>query len=179
MLKALMPLLSAMAGEELKFVAGQTKRAAIFGAAIAVFAIIAITFSASPPFWHWRRTMAAAGGSHSRCIVADRGASHSRSPENSGCVRGQKRKQKMEADKSAMVAAAAIATVPAILKRPILAAALPLAGIALVSLLSDKKSARRRADSFKQTQNVGFKPAFCFPPSPPALFANRHFAFFG
>ena len=52
---------------------------------------------------------------------------------------GKKRKQKMEADKSAMMAAAAIATVPAILKRPILAAALPLAGIALVSLLSDKK----------------------------------------
>ncbi len=44
MLKALMPLLAAMAGEEMKFVAGQTKRAAIFGAAIAVFAIIAITF---------------------------------------------------------------------------------------------------------------------------------------
>ncbi len=44
MLKALMPVLSALAGEELKFVAGQTKRAAIFGAAIAIFAIIAITF---------------------------------------------------------------------------------------------------------------------------------------
>ncbi len=51
----------------------------------------------------------------------------------------RKRKEKMEAEKTAMMATAAIATVPAILKRPILAAALPLAGIALVSLLSDKK----------------------------------------
>ena len=99
MLKALMPLLTAMAGEELKFVAGQTKRAAIFGAAIAIFAIIAVTF----------------------------------------LCEARKRKEKMEAEKTAMMATAAIATVPAILKRPILAAALPLAGIALVSLLSDKK----------------------------------------
>ncbi len=140
MLKALMPLLSAMAGEELKFVAAQTKRAAIFGAAIAVFAIIAITF-------FLRRRLSGAGAELWRPLAALILAALSLIVallilavlKIQAASEAKKRKQKMEADKSAMVAAAAIATVPAILKRPILAAALPLAGIALVSLLSDKK----------------------------------------
>jgi len=140
MLKALMPLLTAMAGEELKFVAGRTKRAAIFGAAIAVFVIIAITFFCVAAFLALAQNY---GGPLAALILAAlslilallilavlkiQAASETR-----------KRRQKMEADKSAMMATAAIATLPAILKRPILAAALPLAGIALVSLLSNGK----------------------------------------
>ncbi len=59
-----------------------------------------------------------------------------------GAAEEKKRKQKIEADKSALMATAAIATVPAILKRPILAVALPLAGIALVSLFVGQEKDR-------------------------------------
>ncbi len=140
MLKALMPLLAAMAGEELKFVAGQTKRAAIFGAAIAVFAIIAITFFCVAAFLALAQNY---GGPLAALILAALSLILAllilAVLKIQAASEAKKRKQKVEADKSAMVATAAIATVPAILKRPILAAALPLAGIALFSLLSDKK----------------------------------------
>ena len=140
MLKALMPLLTAMAGEELKFVAGQTKRAAIFGAAIAVFAIIAVTFLCVAAFLALAQSY---GGPLAALILAALSLIVAllilAVMKIQAASEARKRKEKMEAEKTAMMATAAIATVPAILKRPILAAALPLAGIALVSLLSDKK----------------------------------------
>nr|WP_183515789.1 hypothetical protein [Ochrobactrum sp. RC6B] len=140
MLKALMPLLTAMAGEELKFVAGQTKRAAIFGAAIAIFAIIAVTFLCVAAFLALAQSY---GGPLAALILVALSLIVAllilAVMKIQAASEARKRKEKMEADKTAMMATAAIATVPAILKRPILAAALPLAGIALVSLLSDKK----------------------------------------
>lgn len=44
MLKALAPILTALAGEEVKFAVSQTRRAAIFGVAIAILGIITVTF---------------------------------------------------------------------------------------------------------------------------------------
>ena len=44
MLKALVPILSALAGEEVRFTVSQTRRAAIYGVAIGIFGIITVTF---------------------------------------------------------------------------------------------------------------------------------------
>lgn len=140
MLKALMPLLSALAGEELKLMANRTKRAAIFGAVIAIFAIIAVAFLCVAAFLALAQSY---GGPLAALILAALSLIAAllilAVLTIQAAAEARKRKQKIEADKTAMMATAAIATVPAILKRPILAAALPLAGIALVSLLSDKK----------------------------------------
>lgn len=140
MLKALLPLLSAMAGEEMKFAAGKARRAAIFGAVVAVLAIIAVTFLCVAAFLALAENY---GGPLAALILAALSLILALIVlavlKIQSAAEARKRKEKVEADKSAMIAAAAIATVPAILKRPILAAALPLAGLALVSLLSDKK----------------------------------------
>lgn len=140
MLKALAPILTALAGEEFRFAASQTKRAAIFGGAIAIFALIAITFLCVAAFLALAERY---GGPFAALILAAISLILAliilAVLKIQAAAEARKRKERIEADKSALMATAAIATIPAILKRPILAAALPLAGIALVSLLSDKK----------------------------------------
>jgi predicted RND superfamily exporter protein len=133
MLKALAPILTALAGEEVKFAVSQTRRAAIFGVAIAIFGIITVTFLCVAAFLALAQ---AYGGPLAALILALLVLAVL---NIQAAAEAKKRKQRIEADKSAMMATAALATIPSILKRPILAAALPLAGIALVSLLSDKK----------------------------------------
>ncbi len=144
MLKALIPLLSALAGEEVKFAAHRTKRTVIFGTVIAVFGLIAATFLCVAAFLALERTydgplaaliLAACALMVALLILAVL--------KIQDAVEAKKRRQRIEADKSALMATAAVATVPSILKRPILAAALPLAGIALVSLLGKKKRSRK------------------------------------
>lgn len=140
MLKALVPILSALAGEELRFTVSQTRRAAIYGVAIAIFGIITVTFLCVAAFLALAQ---AYGGPLAALILAAISLLLALLVlavlKIQATAEAKKRKQRIEADKSAMMATAALATVPSILKRPILAAALPLAGIALVSLLSDKK----------------------------------------
>jgi len=140
MLKLLAPVVASLAGEELKLLTGRAKRAAIFGAATAVFGLIAVVFLCVAAFLALAENY---GGPIAALILA--GLSLILALlilavlKIQAAAEEKKRKQRIEADKSALMATAAIATVPSILKRPILAVALPLAGIALVSLLSDKK----------------------------------------
>ncbi|MGF2226704.1 hypothetical protein ACQT3V_09765 [Brucella sp. NF 2653] len=140
MLKLLAPLISSLAGEEIQLISGRAKRAAIFCAAMVVFGAIALAFFCIAAFLALAENY---GGPIAALILAAIALLLALITlailKIQGAAEEKKRKQKIEADKSALMATAAIATVPAILKRPILAVALPLAGIALVSLLSDKK----------------------------------------
>lgn len=144
MLKALIPLLTAVAGEEVKATIGKTKRAAIFAGAILVFGLITLTFLCVAAFLALAQNY---GGPLAALILAALSMIIAliilAILKIQATVEAKKRKARVEADKSALMATAAIATVPSILKRPILAAALPLAGIALISLLSDRKKRSR------------------------------------
>ncbi|NKB83422.1 phage holin family protein [Brucella grignonensis] len=140
MLKHLAPVVTSLVGEELELLTGRAKRAAILGAVIAVFGLIAVVFLCVAAFLALAENY---GGPIAALILA--GLSLILAMLILAVLKIQaaseekKRKQRIEADKSALMATAAMATVPSILKRPILAVALPLAGIALISLLSDKK----------------------------------------
>lgn len=140
MLKSLAPLLTALAGEELKLVTARARRTAIFAAAISVFGLIALVFLCVAAFLALAENY---GGPVAALILAALSLIIALLVlavlKIQAAAEEKRRKQRIEADKSALVATAAIATVPSILKRPILAAALPLAGIVLVSLLSGKK----------------------------------------
>lgn len=140
MLKLLAPVVATLAGDEIKLATGRAKRAAIFGVVVAVFGLIAVVFLCVAAFLALSENY---GGPIAALILA--GLSLIivllilAVMKIQAAAEEKRRKQRIEADKSALVATAAIATVPSILKRPILAVALPLAGFALVSLLSDKK----------------------------------------
>ena len=140
MLKLLAPVVATLAGDELKLLTGRAKRAAIFAIAVAIFGLIAIVFICVAAFLalseNYSGPVAALILSGLALIVA---LLILAVLKIQAAAEEKKRKERIAADKSALMATAAIATVPSILKRPILAVALPLAGIALVSLLSDKK----------------------------------------
>ncbi len=140
MLKTLAPLLSALAGEELKYTAGRTRRATIYGVVIALFAIIAVAFFCIAAFLALAQHY---GGPLSALVLAVISLLVAlivlAVMKIQAAAAAKKRREKLEADKSALMATAAIATIPAILKRPLLAAALPLAGLALLALLPDRK----------------------------------------
>lgn len=140
MLKLLAPVVATLAGDELKLFTGRAKRAAIFAIAVAIFGLIAIVFLCVAAFLalseSYSGPVAALILSGLALIVA---LLILAVLKIQAAAEEKKRKERIAADKSALMATAAIATVPSILKRPILAVALPLAGIALVSLLSDKK----------------------------------------
>lgn len=140
MLKLLAPVVATLAGDELKLLTGRAKRAAIFAIAVAIFGLIAIVFLCVAAFLalseSYSGPVAALILSGLALIVA---LLILAVLKIQAAAEEKKRKERIAADKSALMATAAIATVPSILKRPILAVALPLAGIALVSLLSDKK----------------------------------------
>lgn len=140
MLKLLAPVVATLAGDELKLLTGRAKRAAIFAIAVAIFGLIAIVFLCVAAFLalseNYSGPVAALILSGLALIVA---LLILAVLKIQAAAEEKKRKERIAADKSALMATAAIATVPSILKRPILAVALPLAGIALVSLLSDKK----------------------------------------
>ena len=140
MLKILTPLLTALAGEELKLATRRARRAAIFGTVIAVFSFITLVFLCVAAFLALAENY---GGPIAALILAALSLILALLVlavlKLQTAAEEKRRKQRIEADKSALVTSAAIATVPSILKRPILAVALPLAGIVLVNLLSDKK----------------------------------------
>ncbi|MDR6433971.1 hypothetical protein [Brucella pseudogrignonensis] len=140
MLKLLAPVVATLAGDELKLLTGRAKRAAIFAIAVAIFGLIAIVFLCVAAFLalseNYSGPVAALILSGLALIVA---LLILAVLKIQAAAEEKKRKERIAADKSALMATAAIATVPSILKRPILAVALPLAGIALISLLSDKK----------------------------------------
>lgn len=140
MLKHLAPVVTSLVGEELELLTGRAKRAAILGAVIAVFGLIAVVFLCVAAFLALAENY---GGPIAALILAGLSLTFAMLIlavlKIQAASEEKKRKQRIEADKSALMATAAMATVPSILKRPILAVALPLAGIALISLLSDKK----------------------------------------
>ncbi len=140
MLKALIPLLTTLAGDEVKAAIGQTKRAAIFAGALIIFGLITLTFLCVAAFLALAQSY---GGPLAALILAALSLIIAfiilAVLKIQASAEEKRRKARIEADKSALMATAALATVPSILKRPILTAALPLAGIALVSLLSNKK----------------------------------------
>lgn len=140
MLKLLAPIVATLAGDELKLLTGRAKRVAILGTTIAVFGLIAVVFLCVAAFLALAQNY---GGPIAALILAGLSIIIAllilAVLKIQAAAEEKKRKERIAADKSALMAAAAMATVPSILKRPILAVALPLAGIALMSLLSDKK----------------------------------------
>lgn len=140
MLKLFTPLLAALAGDELKRTTARAKRTAIFGAVIGVFGIITLLFLCLAAFLALAQEY---GGPIAALIMAGLSLILASivlaALKIQSAAEERKRQQRINADKSALMATAAVATVPSILKRPILAAALPLAGIILVSLLTEKK----------------------------------------
>lgn len=140
MLKLLAPIVATLAGDELKLLTGRAKRVAILGTTIAVFGLIAVVFLCVAAFLALAQNY---GGPIAALILAGLSTIIAllilAVLKIQAAAEEKKRKERIAADKSALMAAAAMATVPSILKRPILAVALPLAGIALMSLLSDKK----------------------------------------
>lgn len=140
MLKLFTPLLAALAGDELKRTTSRAKRTAICGAVIGVFGLITLLFLCLAAFLALAQkydgpiaALIMAGLSIILALLVLAVLKIQSAAEE------RKRQQRINADKSALMVTAAAATVPSILKRPILAAALPLAGIILVSLLTDKK----------------------------------------
>ncbi|MFD1199636.1 hypothetical protein ACFQ3K_15130 [Brucella gallinifaecis] len=140
MLKLLTPVITALAGDELKLLTGRAKRTVIFGMVIAVFGLITVVFLCVAAFLALAENY---GGPIAALLLASLSLILAllilAIMRIQSAAEEKRRKQRIEADKSALMATAAIATVPSILKRPILAVALPLAGIAIASLLSDKK----------------------------------------
>ena len=140
MLRLLSPLLSSVLKQEFHEAAQQAKRCAITGAVIGIFAVIGLVFLLLAGFLYLSTLVSQlaaalimAGSAFVVALIAWL------ITKSINAAQERKRRERLEADKSAFVATAALATIPALLKRPILAAALPLAGMALVSLLSDKK----------------------------------------
>lgn len=140
MLKLFTPLLAALAGDELKRTTAQIKRTAIFGTVIGFFGILTLLFLCLAAFLALAQQYS---GPIAALIMAGLSIILALLVlavlKIQSAVEERKRQQRINADKAALMATAAIATVPSILKRPILAAALPLAGIILVSLLTQKK----------------------------------------
>lgn len=140
MLKLLAPIVASLAGSEIKLITRRAKRAAIFGTIIAVLGLIAVVFLCVAAFLALAENY---GGPVAALIIAGFSLIFAllilAVLKIQAAAEEKRRKQRAAADKSALMATAAIATVPSILSRPILAVALPLVGIAMVSLLSDKK----------------------------------------
>ncbi len=145
MLKLIAPLLASLVDEELQLVGGRAKRAAVLCVAMAIFGLIALAFFCTAAFLALEQVY---GGPIAALVLAAISLLLALIVlailKVQGAAEDKKRKRQIEADKSALMATAAVATIPAILKRPILAAALPLAGIALASLLSDNKNNGKR-----------------------------------
>lgn len=140
MLRLLSPLLSSILKQEFHEATQQAKRSAITGAAIGIFVVVGFVFLLLASYLYLSTLVsqlaAALIMAFSAFVVA---LIAWLITKTINAAQERKRRERLEADKSAFVATAALATIPALLKRPILAAALPLAGMALVSLLSDKK----------------------------------------
>lgn len=140
MLHLLSPLLSSILKQEFHEATQQAKRGAITGAVIGIFVVVGFVFLLLAGFLYLSTLVSQlaaalimAGSAFVVALIAWL------ITKSINATQERKRRERLEADKSAFVATAALATIPALLKRPILAAALPLAGMALVSLLSDKK----------------------------------------
>lgn len=140
MLRLLSPLLSSLLKQEFHDATEKAKRCAITGAVIGIFALIGFVFLLLAGFLYLStltsQLSAALIMSASAFVIALIAWVITRSIN---AAKERRRRERLEADKSALMATAALATVPALLKRPILAAALPLAGIALASFLNNKK----------------------------------------
>lgn len=144
MLQILAPLLSGILGEELRSAATQARRSAIFLSLIGISVLVGLVFLLMAAFLtlerHYGGPCAAlimAGSAFLLAIIVLAIMKIIAASER------KRRRRRVEADKSALVATAAIAAVPAILKRPILAVALPLAGIAAMAFLADSKRSKK------------------------------------
>lgn len=143
MLKILSPLLTSLAGEEIKSITTRAKRSAGFGAVIIALVLIGFIFLCLAAYLVLAEIY---GGPIAALILAGISlflALIAVIVMRLQIAAEQKRyQQRMQANKSALMATAAVATAPSLLKRPILAIALPIVGIALLGLLSDKKKKR-------------------------------------
>ncbi|MGU3576885.1 phage holin family protein [Brucellaceae bacterium C25G] len=140
MLRLLTPLISSILKQELHQTAQQTKRSVIASAIMGIFICVGCVFLLIALFLYLSTlvsqlaaSLIIAAAALLIALVAFIIVKIINEAEK------RKRRERLEADKSAFVATASLAAVEAVLKRPILAAALPLATLALSSLLSDKK----------------------------------------
>lgn len=141
MLRLLAPLLRSMLKQELYETTQQAKRGMITGAIIGIFSVIGFVFLLLAAYIHLSTILssltAALIMAASAFIIA---LLAWLIIKTINAQAERKRRERLEADKSAFVATASIAALEAVLKRPMLVAALPLATMALTSLLNDKKN---------------------------------------
>ncbi|WP_374832208.1 phage holin family protein [Paenochrobactrum pullorum] len=141
MLRLLSPLIISMFKQELCETTQQAKRGFITCAIIGIFAAIGFVFLLLAGFIY----LSTLGSPLAAALIMAAGAFIVALVawliiKSVNAAAERKRRERLEADKSAFVATASLAAVEAVLKRPILAAALPLATMALTSLLRDKKN---------------------------------------
>ncbi len=142
MLKLFTPFLTAVAGTEMKAAAERAKRNAIFYGIIALAVFLCVLFLVVAAYL----ALAVSFGSvNSALLVAAASAIVALIAYGINRILEKVQKKRLEErraaiDANAALTAAAVAAVPALLKKPLLTIALPLAGLAALSLLSrDKK----------------------------------------
>lgn len=143
MLRILAPLVTSLFGEEFRHVTAQAKRSAYFIALISLSAAVCVIFLLIAAFLalqaHYSGPVAAlviaAGGFifAAICFIIMKIMAK---------VEANRRHRRMDAEKSALLATAALASVPTLLKRPLLGLILPLAGIAAFAFLAGTKDAK-------------------------------------
>lgn len=141
MLRLLSPLIKAMFKQELQESAQQVRRSAITYTIIGLFLMISLAFLLLASFLYLATHVSSLAAALILAASAFIIALIAWLIINSINARAErKRRERLEADKSALVTATSLAAIEASLKRPILAAALPLAAIMLTSLLNNKES---------------------------------------
>jgi hypothetical protein len=144
MLRLLLPLLTGTATGEIRAVVRHTKRKTILLSAIALFALAGVIFLFATIYLALARIL---GDVYAALIIA------------LGCftvaiiglivikildVRRQRRRQEHQrVDGSAVLTATALAVLPELMKRPLIAAALPIIGLAVSAFFVDGKGRKR------------------------------------
>lgn len=147
MFKLLTPLASALLGDEVRFIADQTRRSAIFYAIIGLLLAIAGIFLLTAAFLALAQSF---GGPIAAlilagiCIILAAFAALILKMQMNAARR--QRQIQVEAEKKAMKAASLAAVLPLLGKRSSLAVVLPIIGVALLRTLNRDKAKTRSDD---------------------------------
>lgn len=148
MLKRLIPLLTSLADAEMKAAAARTRRNIIFCTIIALAALLTIIFLVIASYLaltiRFGPVISALLIAAICAVVALLACALNRICEKAHKKRQAERRAAI--DTNAALTAAAVAAVPTFLKRPVLTILLPLAGLAILSILSGKNSKKTDRD---------------------------------
>lgn len=149
MLKLFTPIISALVSSEVQAATERAKRSAIFYAIMVIAAVIGVFFLLIAAYF----TLATRFGLVNSALLITIGCAIvtiiaytiNRLLDNAQRRRLEQRRAAI--DINTALTAAAVATVPSLLKKPVLTAALPLVGLLAFTLLSrDKKPPNKTAD---------------------------------